>query len=79
LLLLTLTKWAHSYIIAYLNQKGGDNLKTVTLRLPDSIYSELMGEAKSEGISLNQLCLAKLAKPLEWYAELADKTNEERR
>lgn len=54
-------------------------MKTVTLRLPNSIHSELMAEAKSEGISLNQLCLAKLAKPLAWYAELADKTNEERR
>ena len=39
-------------------------MKTVTLRLPDSIHSELVTEAGSEGISLNQLCLAKLAKPL---------------
>ena len=54
-------------------------MKTVTLRLPDSIHSELMAEAKSEGISLNQLCLAKLAKPLAWYAELAEETKEERR
>ena len=54
-------------------------MKTVTLRLPNSIHGELMAEAKGEGISLNQLCLAKLAKPLAWYAELAEKTKEERR
>ena len=53
-------------------------MKTVTLRLPDSIHSELLAEAKSEGISLNQLCLAKLAKPLAWYAELAQENKEER-
>ena len=67
---------AYSYIIAYLIRKGGDKLKTITLRLPDSIHSELMAETKSEGISLNQLCLAKLAKPLAWHAELAEKTRE---
>jgi len=38
-----------------------------------------MAETKSEGISLNQLCLAKLAKPLAWYAELAERTEEGRR
>ena len=54
-------------------------MKTVTLRLPNSIHGELMAEAKSEGISLNQLCLAKLAKPLAWYADLAKETKEERR
>ena len=74
-----MTKIAHANIIAYLIQKGDDKLNTVTLRLPDSIHSELMAEAKSEGISLNQLCLAKLAKPLAWYAELAKETKEERR
>jgi len=73
-----LTNEAQSYISAYTLQKGGDKLKTVTLRLPDSIHRELIAEAKREGISLNQLCLAKLAKPLAWYAELADKTNEKR-
>jgi hypothetical protein len=71
-----LTNITYSYIIAYLIRKGGDKLKTITLRLPDSIHSELMAETKSEGISLNQLCLAKLAKPLAWYAELAEKTRE---
>jgi len=29
-----------------------------------------MGEAKKEGVSLNQLCVNKLSKPLAWYAEL---------
>jgi hypothetical protein len=47
--------------------------------LPDSIHRELKDEAKGEGISLNQLCLAKLAKPLAWYAELAEEIKEERR
>lgn len=53
-------------------------MKTLTPRLPDSIHSELKAEAKGEGISVNQLCLAKLAKPLAWYAELAEETEEER-
>lgn len=74
-----LTNKATSHIIAYTLQKGGDKLKTVTLRLPDSIHRELLAEAKKEGISLNQLCLAKLSKPLAWHAELAEKTIEERR
>ena len=65
--------------MAYTQIKGGDKLKTVTLRLPDSIHRELLAEAKKEGISLNQLCLAKLSKPLAWYAELGEKTIEERR
>ena len=51
-------------------------MKTITLRLPDSIHRELLAEAKKEGISLNQLCLAKLSKPLAWYAELGEKTME---
>jgi len=38
-----------------------------------------MAEAKREGISLNQLCLAKLAKPLAWYAQRAEEDEEERR
>ena len=65
-----------SYIMSYTLKKGGDKLKTVTLRLPDSIHRELLAEAKKEGISLNQLCLAKLSKPLAWHAELAEKTIE---
>jgi hypothetical protein len=71
-----LTNGTISYISAYTLQKGGDKLKTVTLRLPDSIHRELLAEAKKEGISLNQLCLAKLSKPLAWYAELGEKTIE---
>ncbi len=71
-----LTDKTISYIITYTLQKGGDKLKTVTLRLPDSIHRELLAEAKKEGVSLNQLCLAKLSKPLAWYAELGEKTIE---
>ena len=74
-----MTNKTKANIIAYTLQKGGDKLKTVTLRLPDSIHRELLAEAKKEGISLNQLCLAKLSKPLAWHAELAEKTIEERR
>ncbi len=66
----------HSYTITHTLQKGGDKLKTVTLRLPDSIHRELLAEAKKEGVSLNQLCLAKLSKPLAYHAELAEKTIE---
>jgi predicted HicB family RNase H-like nuclease len=62
--------------MSYKLQKGGDKLKTVTLRLPNSTHRELLAEAKKEGISLNQLCLAKLSKPLEYYAELGEKTLE---
>ena len=54
-------------------------MKTITLRLPNSIHRELLAEAKKEGISLNQLCLAKLSKPLAWHAELAEKTIEGKR
>ena len=34
------------------------------LRLPMSLHAALMAEAKAEGISLNQLCVAKLATQL---------------
>ena len=54
-------------------------MKTITLRLPNSIHRELLAKAKKEGISLNQLCLAKLSKALAWHAELAEKTIEEKR
>jgi predicted HicB family RNase H-like nuclease len=62
--------------MSYTLYKGGDKLKTITLRLPNSIHRELLAEAKKEGISLNQLCLAKLSKPLAYHAELAEKTIE---
>ncbi len=35
------------------------------LRLPASLHAALLVEAKSEGVSLNQLCLAKLATQLQ--------------
>ena len=53
-------------------------MKQLTIRVPDSLHRELAGEAKKEGVSLNQLCVIKLSKPLAWYAELAEKTKEER-
>jgi len=44
-------------------------LKMITVRVPDSLHNELVEEAKREGVSLNQLCLTKLARPLEWYRQ----------
>ena len=35
------------------------------LRLPESMHAALLAEAKAEGVSLNQLCLAKLAAQLQ--------------
>jgi hypothetical protein len=32
----------------------------ITLQLPRSVYAALLEEAKAEGVSLNQLCVAKL-------------------
>ena len=49
--------------------KGGVPLKIVTVRVPDSLHKELLEEAKTEGVSLNQLCLTKLARPLGWYRQ----------
>jgi predicted HicB family RNase H-like nuclease len=49
--------------------KGGDSLKAINVRLPNSLHKELLGEAKKEGVSLNQLCLTKLARPLDWYVQ----------
>ena len=37
---------------------------TILLRLPKSIHAALIAEAKLEGVSLNKLCLAKLATQL---------------
>jgi hypothetical protein len=50
-------------------KKGGDRLKQVIVRVPDSLHRELKEEAKKEGVSLNQLCLTKLARPLDWYRQ----------
>ena len=33
----------------------------ISLRLPQALHAALMNEAEQEGVSLNQLCLAKLA------------------
>lgn len=44
-------------------------MKMITVRVPDSLHVELLEEAKKEGVSLNQLCLTKLARPLDWYRQ----------
>jgi predicted HicB family RNase H-like nuclease len=45
------------------------SLKAISVRVPQSLHAELLEEAKREGVSLNQLCLTKLARPLEWYRQ----------
>ena len=42
-------------------------MKVVAVRVADTLHKELAEEAKREGVSLNQLCLTKLARPLDWY------------
>jgi hypothetical protein len=44
-------------------------LKVIGVRVPDTLHRELLEEAKKEGVSLNQLCLTKLARPLDWYRQ----------
>ena len=44
-------------------------MKQISVRVPDSLHAELLEEAKKEGVSLNQLCLTKLARPLGWYRQ----------
>jgi predicted HicB family RNase H-like nuclease len=44
-------------------------MKVVAVRVPDSLHKELRQEAKKEGVSMNQLCLTKLARPLDWYVQ----------
>ena len=58
-----------SNILSLKPMKGGDRLKQVIVRVPDSLHRELKEEAKKEGVSLNQLCLTKLARPLDWYRQ----------
>ena len=48
---------------------GGDELKQISVRVPESLHQELLDEARREGVSLNQLCLTKLARPLDWYRQ----------
>jgi hypothetical protein len=50
-------------------RKGVIRLKAISVRVPHSLHAELIEEAKREGVSLNQLCLTKLARPLEWYRQ----------
>ncbi len=41
-----------------------------------AVFGELLDEAKREGVSLNQLCLTKLARPLEWYRQRVPQDDE---
>jgi hypothetical protein len=57
--------------------KGGGNLrKQLTVRVPKTLHAELLEEAKREGVSLNQLCLFKLARPANWYRQRVPETEE---
>lgn len=61
-----LTLNMYAYIMSITN--GGENLrKQLTIRIPKTLHAELLEEAKEEGVSLNQLCLFKLARPANWY------------
>ena len=42
--------------------KAAEKKGKISLRLPRSLHTELIGKAKAEGISLNQYILYKLAK-----------------
>jgi predicted HicB family RNase H-like nuclease len=44
-------------------------MKQISVRVPATLHAELLEEAKREGVSLNQLCLTKLARPLDWYRQ----------
>lgn len=52
--------------------------KQLSIRVPKSLHAELLEEAKKEGVSLNQLCLAKLARPLDWYRQRTAKDQEKK-
>ncbi|MGA3116282.1 MAG: toxin-antitoxin system HicB family antitoxin [Syntrophobacteraceae bacterium] len=44
-------------------------MKAITVRVPQSLHAELIQEAEYEGVSLNLLCVTKLARPLDWYRQ----------
>lgn len=75
--IIVITILNRDYVNIFLYNNGGNiKIKVVTVRLLESLHTELSVEARKEGISLNQLCLTKLSKPLAWYAELAEATKE---
>ena len=39
--------------------------KTATIRMPSSLYDKIQAEAKSLKVSMNQLCMLKLAQPFD--------------
>jgi hypothetical protein len=44
-------------------------IKMISVRVPESLHAELLREAEYEGVSLNLLCVTKLARPLDWYRQ----------
>jgi hypothetical protein len=44
----------------------------ISVRLPRSVHAALLAEAKAEGVSLNQLCVAKLVAQLRAVVETRD-------
>ena len=57
------------YIVAITRCEGAIPMKMITVRVPNSLHKELLEEKNREGVSLNQLCLTKLARPLDWYRQ----------
>lgn len=47
-----------------LEQESEEFSGRILVRVPKSLHKALVAEAEREGTSLNQLCLAKLARPL---------------
>jgi predicted HicB family RNase H-like nuclease len=54
-------------------------MKQISVRVPVTLHAELLEEAKREGVSLNQLCLTKLARPLDWYRQKDARQDEKHR
>ena len=54
-------------------------MKMITVRVPETLHGELLEEAKREGVSLNQLCLTKLARPLDWYRQKTPEKEERKK
>jgi predicted HicB family RNase H-like nuclease len=51
-------------------------MKMMSVRVPETLHRDLLEKAKREGVSLNQLCLTKLARPLDWYRQKTSQREE---
>lgn len=55
-----------------------ENLRVITVRMPESLHDSLKGEALKYKISVNQLCITKLMKYIDAQLDLPRKTAAER-